>query len=116
MSTLWSSLHQPAPDPIRSRRELHRTDRPRDHDTAVLERLAGAFDGVAAEHGEFVEERHAVMREGLGYVPRGPLRRPLASALGGDEEEARGTEMEGLERFRIEALDAFESSQQQEVL
>ena len=43
------------------RRELHRPDRPRDHDSAVLERLAEAFDGVSAELGEFVEEQHAVM-------------------------------------------------------
>ena len=45
------------------RRELHRTDRPRDHDTAVLERLAEALDGIASELGEFVEEQHAMMRE-----------------------------------------------------
>ena len=49
--------------------ELHRTDRPRDHDTAVLERLAEAFDGVAGGVGEFVEEQHAMMHECAGMSP-----------------------------------------------
>ncbi len=45
------------------RGELHGTDRARDDDAAVLERLAQALDRVAAELGELVEEQDAVRRE-----------------------------------------------------
>lgn len=45
------------------RRELHRSHRSGDHDTAVLERLTESFHGVTTELGQLVEEQDAGMRE-----------------------------------------------------
>jgi hypothetical protein len=82
------------------RRELHRAHHPRDDHAAVLERLSQAFDRVAAELRELVEEQHPVVQQGsIMYLEALLLRTrsPVRSALPGLSRFRQVVEMGAVE-------------------
>jgi hypothetical protein len=72
------------------RGELHGTDRTRDDDPAVLERLTQSFDGVTTELGELVEEEHAVVGE--ADLARTHIRAPATQQPDGRDRMVRRAE------------------------